>query len=140
MGMKTYPVSQELFQALLNHYWKAKDSNAPEGIAIFPKGYCISYKNLIDAAGVPLNPLNAGGPLYEIASFCWSEYRVPIHALVVNAKTGYPGGGQDDMEKGYWGAPGSSNDVTGWAEIDVPSCIRGSDRLPRRAPKLPSLH
>jgi hypothetical protein len=98
--MKTFAVSQDLFQALLNHYWKARDSETPKTIAIFPKGYCIGYKNLIDAAKVPLSPRDAGGPLCEIAGFCWEKYGVPLHALVVNVKTGLPGGGIDDMQKG----------------------------------------
>jgi hypothetical protein len=136
MGMKTYAVSQDLFQALLNHYWNARDLDIPKTIDIFPKGYCIGYKNLIDAAKVPLNPRDAGGPLYEIGSFCWERYGVPLHALVVNAQTGIPGGNIADIEKGYWGAPGSSKDPLGWAEIDVMKCIN-AENLPRTAPELP---
>lgn len=134
--MKVYPVSQDLFRALLNHYWKARDSGVPKTIDIFPKGYCIGYKTLIESAGVPLNPRQAGGPLCEIASFCWDKFQVPLHALVVNAESGVPGG---DLygDKGYWNAPGSSKDINGWAEIDVVRCINAGDVLPRIAPTLP---
>jgi hypothetical protein len=133
--MKTYAVSQDLFQALLDHYWRARDSGTPKTISLFPKGYCIGYKSLIDAARVPLNPLSAGGPLFEIASFCWDKYRVPLHSLVVNVEKGYPGGDLEGMEEGYWGAPGSSKDIKDWAEIDVMACINAQN-LPRIAPRL----
>ena len=128
--MKRFAVSQELFQALLTHYWLVK-SKAPKTALIYPKGYCISYGDLIRAAKVPLNPQHAGGPLYEIASFCCERYDVPLHALVVNAETGVPG-------PGFLEAPCSTNDPSynGWAEIDVPKCIN-AENLPKVAPALP---
>jgi hypothetical protein len=134
--MKHYEVSQALFQALLDHYWRAKQDNVPQTAAQYPKGYCISYGHLIKAAKVPLNPRDAGGPLFEIASFCWETYGVPLHALVVNGSTGSPGGELDGMERGFFGAPGSSKTLSEWETVDVPKCI-AANFLPKIAPPLP---
>jgi hypothetical protein len=133
--MSHYPVSQELFQALLDHYWRARDNSVPRSCEQYPKGYCISYKALIEAAKVPLNPRAAVGPLSEIAAYCWFMYKVPLHALVVSAETGYPGGELEGFSKGYWSAAGSSKDIVGWAAVDVRKCHE-AEGLPRVAPRL----
>ena len=126
---------QRLFQALLDHYWKARDSGTPARCALFPSGFCISYGDLIGQAGVPLEPRRAAGPLHAIAAFCHQHYSVPLHALVVNKARGVPGGAQDFRGKGYYAAPGSSVDLEGWRAVDVPRCIAAMN-LPRVAPKI----
>jgi hypothetical protein len=131
--MKSFPVSQPLFEALVAHYRRCREEAVPRTQLIYPRGYCISYQMLIERANVPLKPRNAGGPLNEIASFCWPTYGVPLHALVVNKELGYPGG---DLDKSYWGSPGASEDPTGWLEVDVPTCLNATT-VPLVAPKLP---
>lgn len=132
--MKDLTLSEKLFQSLLDHFWRARDANVPWDIDQFPKGYAISYKKLIEASGVPLDPRNAGGPLFDVANFCKSEGWPPLHSLVVRGKEGLPG-------EGYFSTPGSEmKDFTPeqryqkWAGY-VRNCAT-SDKYPRKAPKL----
>jgi hypothetical protein len=129
-------VNETLFQQLLNHFWIAKRDGYPPIHDLAPKGYLITYGRLVELSGVPLNPRNAGGPLYDIAAYCKATQMPPIHSLVVAKETGYPG-------EGFFRAPGS--DYAGlpfekafalW-QSDVEACIlRGPAEFPANAPYL----
>ena len=111
------------------------DAGTPRTCERYPQGFCISYGDLIYEADVDLQPRHAAGHLHAIAAFCDKHYAVPLHALVVNKSRGVPGGAQDFRAKGYFAAPGSSADLAGWREVDVPKCVAAS-HLPRLAPRI----
>jgi hypothetical protein len=119
-------LTEACYQALLRHFWWARNENLPREAKLYPYGYLLSYGQLIDAAKVPLDPRNTGGPLYWVAERCVSSGRPPINALVVNKQTGIP-------DEGFFGAPGSKSrlaDVASgygvWLPI-VQNCIASED-------------
>jgi hypothetical protein len=125
-------VRNVLFQALLDHFWRARDASAPPEPYLFPKGYLVSYGDLIRASGVDLNPRLAGGPLFHVAEYCALKGWPPVHSLVVRKDEGYPG-------EGYFHAPGSDagddsdlgERLRLWDE-NVRACAK-SNVLPRKA-------
>jgi len=129
-------VNQTVFQHLLDHFWQAVDNKYPRDFDQAPKGYLISYSKLIDISGVPLNPRNAGGPLFAIAGYCDSKSWPPIHALVVTKEGGYPG-------EGFFRAPGTDHShlsfekaFSAW-QSNVTDCIeQGPAKFPRSAPTI----
>ena len=125
---------ETLFQSLLDHFWRARRENVQRDIDQYPKGYAISYKRLIQASGVDLDPRNAGGPLFEVAVYCKSQGWPPLHSLVVRGKEGDPG-------EGFFSAPGSEmSDLSPrdryekWAQL-VRECAN-FEKYPTKAPKL----
>ena len=131
--MKDMSISNKLFEKLLHHYWKAYEAGAPKAVSRFPKGYAISYGDLIDIAAVPIDPRNAGGYLWDIAYYCDQNGLPPLHALVVNKESGIPG-------DGFLTAPPHSQEHPGdWSdwEVDIMKCIADVEKkLPRVAPLL----
>jgi hypothetical protein len=131
---KDTALAERLFQSLLDHFWRARDMNVRKEIGQFPNGYTISYKKLVEASGVPLNPRSAGGPLFEIADYCKGKQWPPIHSLVVRAAEGDPG-------EGFFSAPGSEMSelkpedcYEKWAAY-VRQCAE-FEGFPRKAPSL----
>ena len=126
--------TQELLQALLDHFWKARRERVPREAKLYPGGYLISYSSLIQGAGIAAEARRLGGPLGEIAKLCELKQWPPLAALVVRQDVGQPG-------VGYFRRPGSAKvdlvteeHVRAW-EADALACIEFS-RMPRNAPAL----
>jgi len=93
-------ITEAVLKSLLHHFWYARDNRLPKTLDLYPKGYLISYGHLMDISGVPIDPRNAGGPLFHVASYCEQSGWPPINSLVVRSHERYPG-------DGYFSAPGS---------------------------------
>ena len=126
--------TQDLLQALLDHFWEARRKRTPREAKLSPGGYLISYSALIQRAGVMVEPRRLGGPLAEISALCALRGWPPLAALVVRQDVGQPG-------VGYFRRPGSAKvdlitaeHLRGWEE-DAQACM-AYDRLPRRAPAI----
>lgn len=91
------PEAAALCQALLNH------QRAIVGATKRPpfQECLMTYRELCDAAGVPLLTQSISGCLWEIAEFCASNEWPPLNSIVVNSRTREPG-------KDYEKAPGCS--------------------------------
>lgn len=127
-------VTEQLFQSLLDHFWKAREGSADRDVGQYPGGYCVSYGQLVKVSGVPLDPRNTGGPLFEVAEYCVRSGWPPIHSLVVRAKEGDPG-------TGYFRAKGTELDhlpeieqYAAWVR-NVRMCAN-FDEYPKDAPRL----
>lgn len=126
--------TQELFQALLDHFWEARRRKVPREPKLYPSGYLISYTSLIQRAGVAVEARRMGGPMTEIARLCEAKGWPPMPALVVRQDAAQPG-------VGYFRRPGSPKidlvtheHLRGW-EADAYACI-AFQAMPRRAPAL----
>ena len=127
-------ITEAVSKALLRHFWFARDNGLPRAFDFYPKGYLISYKQLMDVSGVHLDPRNAGGPLFHIAAYCDERGWPPINSLVVRKDERSPG-------DGYFAAPGSTIDSDDavermhlWAKV-TEDCLN-SDKYPREVPHL----
>lgn len=118
---------QVTVQALLCHVWRCRDVRAAEVAEIYPAGYLISYKGLIEFGSLALIPVQMGQVLRGVATFCAANDWPPLPALVVNAEKQRPG-------RGYYVGTGSARDVAGWRTEDFRRCVEGAADLPRVAP------
>ncbi len=126
--------TQELLQALLDHFWEARRKRLPREPKLAPGGYLISYSALIQRAGVAAEARRLGGPLAAISHLCDLKRWPPLAALVVRQDVGQPG-------VGYFRRPGSpkidlvtDEHLRGW-ELDARACI-AFEKLPRLAPAM----
>ena len=117
---------QGTLQALLCHVWRCRDTGAPEVAEIFPAGFLISYKGLIEFGPLPLIPVQMGQVLRGVGAFCAENDWAPLPALVVNAERRRPG-------RGYYVGTDSARDALGWKLEDVRRCVEARE-LPRVAP------
>lgn len=127
-------VTQDLLQALLDHFWQARRRRTPREVKLFPSGYLISYSSLIQRAGVAVEARRLGGPLSEISRLCELKGWPPLAALVVRQDVGQPG-------LGYFRRPSapkveviSDAHLRSW-ESDARSCIEYRS-MPKLAPAL----
>lgn len=127
-------VTQDLLQALLDHFWEARKRRLPLELRLAPGGYLISYSSLIQRAGVAVEARRLGGQLAEISALCELRGWPPLAALVVRQDVGQPG-------VGYFRRPGSpkvdlvtEEHLRGW-ESDARACI-AFPAMPRRAPAI----
>jgi hypothetical protein len=91
------PEATALCQVLLNHQRAILSAaNRPRF-----QDCLITYRELCDAAGLPLLTESINGCLWEIAEFCAENGWPPLNAIVVNARTHEPG-------RSYDKAPGCS--------------------------------
>jgi len=125
--MKELGIAEAIFQKLLDHFWLVKSISGLQPFQLFPKGSLISYSMLCRQAGVPFMTHSAGGPLEEVAIFCYQKRWPPINALAVNQDSHYPG-------PGYFSAPGCSHTLAGW--VDDVGAVLAFDRYPKIAPPL----
>lgn len=126
--------TQELLQALLDHFWEARRKRVAREPKLFPSGYLISYSSLVARAGVAVEARRLGGPLAEISALCELKGWPPLAALVVRQDGGQPG-------VGYFRKPGSpkvdlvtDEHLHAWEE-DARKCI-AFDRMPKLAPAI----
>ncbi len=119
---------QATAQALLCHVWRCRDVGAPERAEMFPAGFLISYKGLIEFGPLALIPVQMGRVLRGVGAWCAENDWPPLPALVVNAERRRPG-------RGYYTVTSSARDALGWRVEDVRRCLEARE-LPRVAPML----
>ena len=118
---------QATMQALLCHVWRCRDVGVAETAEMFPAGWLISYKGLIEFGPLALIPVQMGQVLRGVGAFCAQNDWPPLPALVVNAEKRRPG-------RGYYVGEASAQDVVGWRVEDFRRCVDGAGELPRVAP------
>ena len=118
---------QATMQALLCHVWRCRDVGVAEAAEIFPAGYLISYKGLIELGPLALIPVQMGTVLRGVGAWCVENDWPPLAALVVNAEKRRPG-------RGYYLGEDSARDAVGWRMEDFKRCVEGAGELPRVAP------
>ncbi len=112
-------------QALLCHVWRCRDVGVAEAAEMFPAGYLISYKGLIEFGPLPLIPVQMGRVLRGVGTWCAENDWPPLPALVVNAERRRPG-------RGYFVGVDAARDVLGWRVEDFRRCVEARE-LPRVA-------
>ena len=118
---------QATVQALLCHVWRCRDVGAAGVAEMFPAGWLISYKGLIEFGPLALIPVQMGMVLGGVGAFCLENDWPPLPALVVNAQWKRPG-------RGYYVGMDSARDALGWKVEDVRRCVESAGELPRVAP------
>lgn len=125
MGKRNQHVIDALRDGILAHYKRARAESISKSHERYPKGYTISYGELIEFAKVRIIPLAAGGYLFEVARQCKEDSWHPIHSLVVNKATGWPG-------PNFRGSPQAAQNYDAW-KADIYKLI-DDPRFPQRMP------